>query len=109
MATVNFATPIPVKNWTCVTHTGSGDGDGDEVCLGYLPGDVSGNLLSNASDITALIDSINNVPGRVRPIYATDADRSGVTAALDISREIDILNGAGALDPFLAATLVPCP
>jgi len=78
------------------------------TCVGYLPSDANQDGLATASDINALIDSINLVPGRVLPDYATDIDRSGVTNAQDILRLIDLLNGAGQFDVWLSARL-PAP
>ena len=37
--------------------------------------------------------------------YKTDTDRSGASNATDILRVIDLLNGAGAYDPYLNAVL----
>lgn len=51
--TLNHA--IAPGTWTRITHTASGAG----VCVGYLPGDVSGDGVVTASDIAALIDSLN--------------------------------------------------
>lgn len=104
-ATLIFDRPIPPRNWTCVTHI-AGD---ERVCVGFLPGDVNGSRSTNAQDITALINSLNNVPGLVRPLYATDANRSGAANGQDITTLINILNGAAELDPWLNASLVPCP
>ncbi len=105
VATLHFSGPIPVKNWTCITHVDSGD----STCFGYLPGDVNRSRAATAADITALLDSLNNVPGRLRPLFATDINRSGAATAADIIRLIDLLNGAHAFDPWLHATLPPCP
>ncbi len=105
VATVTFSGPIPPQNWTCVTHTASGN----QKCFGYLPGDVNASRGSTAADINALINSLNNVPGFVRPLFATDANRSGGANASDILRVIDLLNGAQAFDPWLNRSLPVCP
>ncbi len=103
-ATVTFDGPIPPKNYTCVTHNNSGV----QVCLGYLPGDVNGGGVSNASDITALVDHLNNV--NLRPIYQTDMNRGGVTNASDLTRLIDLLNGANAFSSFNQVSIgAACP
>ncbi len=65
------------------------------------PGNVNGDSVTNASDITALVDALNNVTPR--PIYRTDLNRSGVFNASDLTRLIDLLNGANAFSPWLSA------
>ena len=64
--------------------------------LGYLPGDVDGNAISNADDVITLLDSLNNPVGSP-PIWSVDLDRSGATGPNDVLRLIDLLNGADAL------------
>lgn len=39
------------------------------------------------------------------PEYKTDTDRSGITNTSDVLRVIDLLNGGGAYDEYLEATL----
>ncbi|MBI4718089.1 MAG: hypothetical protein HY763_09815 [Planctomycetes bacterium] len=104
VATVVFNQVIPTKNWTCVMHNASGK----KHCLGFLPADVNKSRASNAQDITALVNSLNNaVP---RPLLATDANRSGAANAQDIAAVVNLLNGASAFDPWLNVTIpVACP
>ncbi len=102
---VTFDRPISPGVWTTVDHLGSGG----RVCLGFLPGDANGNGTSTAADILALIDSLNQVPGRMRPYYATDMNRSGASGAADILRLIDLLNGAAAFEPWIGVSLDPSP
>lgn len=104
VARVVFDRPIPPRHWTCVEPVG-----GEVVCLGCLPGDVNASGAANAADITALVNALNQVPGFVRPPHATDINRSGAANANDILRLIDLLNGAAAFEPWLGATLPPCP
>jgi len=93
--------------WTKFTHTTSGT----SVCLGYLPGDVNNDRTANpAIDLGALIDCINN-PGTCAT-FRTNIDRLGTDpGALDITRLIDLYNGAGSFDSVTGSTLgaVPCP
>ena len=77
--------------------------------MGYLPADASQDGLSAASDINALINSINLVPGFVLPLHATDINRSGQVNGQDILRLIDLLNGAGEFGVWIAAGLPACP
>ena len=102
---LEFSEPIDPGAWTIVTH----EPTGARVCLGYLPGDVTGDGLTAISDIAALIDSINRVEGLSRPPYAADIDRSGVVGPQDILRLIDLLNGAATLDPWITRTLAVSP
>ena len=104
---LDFDAPIEPQTWTMVTHNASGS----SICLGYLPADANQDGLSASNDIIALIDSINLVPGRILPDYATDINRSGVTTGSDILRLIDLLNGASEFDVWIARSLLasPCP
>gem|GEM_PF-975596 len=104
-ATVRYDAPITPGQWTCLTHTPSGG----RWCMGYLPANANQDPVTNASDINALINSINLVPGFILPGYATDINRTGVTNAQDITRLIDLLNGAGIYDPWLGISLPACP
>ncbi len=100
MATIEFGDFIPLEAWTIVTHNDSGG----TVRIGYLPADVSNDRLSNANDVLALINALNEV-GDPLAAYQTDVDRSGVANANDILRTIDLLNGAGEYNVYLGATL----
>lgn len=103
---LDFDAPIETNAWTVVTHIASGT----HTCIGYLPADASQDGLSSAGDITALINSLNLVPGFILPDYATDINRSDLTSGQDILRLIDLLNGAGDFDPWITQTLpaMPC-
>jgi len=103
--TVRLDGPIAPGRWTCISL----DFFLTKWCAGYLPANANQDLVSNASDINALINSINDVPGFALPEYATDIDRSTVTNPSDILRLIDLLNGAGDFDVWLARTLPACP
>ncbi len=104
-ATVRLTDKITPGEWTCIEHTSSAT----QWCMGYLPADASQDGFSAASDINALIDSINLVAGRILPSYATDINRSGVTTGADILRLIDLLNGAGDFTPWITKALPACP
>ena len=84
----------------------------DEIDLpsgATVPANANQDAISNASDITAIINAINLVPGFVLPIYAADMNRSDVVNGQDILRLIDLLNGAGEFSPWITQTLPPCP
>jgi hypothetical protein len=94
--------PIPVGEWTWITH----DGTGTTTCLGYLPGDADGNSLVNGDDILAHIDALDG--NLVLPVYASDVDQSGATEPDDLLRLIDLMNGAEEFDAWFDATLGTC-
>ncbi len=100
---LHFSSSLEPGSWTCINYLAMGS----EVCLGYLPGDVNGDGTASPMDILALINSLNAV--QPRPVYATDIDRSEVTASADILRLIDLLNGAGAFDSWNGVSLPALP
>ncbi|MBI4718797.1 MAG: hypothetical protein HY763_13400 [Planctomycetes bacterium] len=111
--------PISVRAWTTMTahvirdqpnsfDCGSpGLPPPPSVAIGFLPGDVDGSGRVTVQDITALINSLNRVPNRVLPRTSTDINRSGASNAHDITRLIDLMNGANATQPWFNATLPP--
>lgn len=112
--TVTFERTITPQAWTTVIALVEGtDGDPilgdpfDRVDIGYLPGDVDALLTSGALDLLKLIDHLNMVV--TLDIWSVDIDRSGLAAAADVLRLVDLLNGAGEYDPYLGLTLVPQP
>jgi hypothetical protein len=101
--TVELDGLVPVGQRTKVTHVPSGS----KTCVGFLPGDASGNGTSNPQDIIHLIDCLNGV--RVCGIWQCDSNRSNECNAQDILREIDLLNGADSYNPWNQETLPDCP
>lgn len=102
---IQLVQPIAPGAWAKLTHLASGT----SACLGFLPGDVNGDGLSNARDITGLVDSLNGVSGRVRPDYGTDINRSGVSNAADITALINVLNGAAEFETWYLGRLGASP
>lgn len=104
-STVTFNSVIPAGKWTCVKHNASND----QVCIGSLPGDTSGNRTTAPADILDLIDHLNGV--RVPPLTADhcDMDRSNVCAPADIISLIDMLNGTNGYIVWNAKSLAVCP
>lgn len=92
--------PIEPGTWTTVTHVNTGL----STRIGFLPGDVTADGLSDPSDVLALIEAIQGV-GDPLPLRSTDIDRSGRTAPADILRAIDLLNGAELFDMWNGRTL----
>jgi subtilisin family serine protease len=91
---------IGVRAWTTVQHVLSGT----QVRLGYLPANVNGDRISDGNDVTALATALSG-GGPSRPIWSLDIDRSEAVTPADILEAVDLLNGAGAYDEFLDATL----
>ncbi len=77
------------------------------VFVGFLPGDVNLDGVSNATDILSLIDGLNGVTPL--PLEQMDINRSGLASASDILRLIDLLNGASSTQPWLGASLPDRP
>lgn len=92
---------IDPKAWTSVTHDQSGTG----VRLGFLPGDVSGNGSVTESDLEALLVELEFPSEPPLPESSTDINRSGALTPADLIDLIDLMNGAGLLDPYLGAAL----
>ncbi|MCH8252630.1 MAG: FAD-dependent oxidoreductase, partial [Planctomycetes bacterium] len=99
--TVHLSAPIPVSEWTTITHIPTGVA----TRIGSLPGDVNGDRLTGPNDVLHLIDILNGLGETDVPPYRTDIDRSGATNSADVLRLIDLLNGAGVYDMYLGATL----
>ena len=104
---VRLEDPIRPGRWTCLQLIDPNDplNVSGPWCLGYLPGDTGQDKRSTANDIQYLLDSINGVD--VKPLYATDANRSGLPDAKDILRLIDLLNGAMLFDPGWMGEALP--
>lgn len=80
--------PIVPGTWTTIEDTLS------DIALrvGYLPGDVNGNGITNPADILSLIDGLNGI--LFLPMWSGDLDRSDIKSPADIIELIDMLNGA---------------
>jgi len=85
--------------WTTITHVPSGAA----TVLGFLPGDVNADAVSNADDIIALFNALNGI-GPL-PTWSTDIDRSGQSTPADIITLVDLLNGGGGFFNWDGATL----
>lgn len=103
--TITLTRPINPNRWTCILHIPTNR----RVCTAFLPGDADGNLISQPSDILALIDHLNGVPKLTLPPSQCDIDRSGSCAPLDVVYEIDLLNGTQGFPRQNGAALPPCP
>jgi len=98
--TVTLETIIETRAWTTITHIDSGT----SVRLGYLPGDVKADGVSNEADVTAHVDALNGVLP-VRPIWSMDINRSEAITGADTLELVDLLNGTEAYEPYLNESL----
>lgn len=101
---LTFAAPIDPQAWTTIEHINSGT----QTCLGFLPGDVSGNSLVETGDVTSLVSDLMTP---ALPIYAVDMNRSGNVDSEDLIELVNLLNGADAFSPATGTSLAasPCP
>ncbi|MEK6674693.1 MAG: hypothetical protein AABZ47_03455 [Planctomycetota bacterium] len=93
--------PIPAGKSTRITLA---DPTPNSVSIGYLPGDVLNDGYVDTDDVEFLIQYLT---GTNCPVLASDIDRSGALSVLDLAREVDLLIGAGAFEPWLGAVLPP--
>ncbi len=73
------------------------------MTLGFLPGDVNGDV----SDVAAPVNHLHDPGTSPLDIWQADIDRSGAVIAADILREIVLLNGASTYKANYDETLPP--
>jgi hypothetical protein len=83
--TVVLSQPIRPGAWTTITHRASKTG----VALGYLPGDVNADGVTDARDVLTLIETPKSKG--VHPLYQWDVDGDGSVKLADAIRIIDVL------------------
>ena len=83
---VEFDRPISSMTWTTITHNASGT----KMRIGRFPGDVNNDGIADSHDLSALIEGLNGIVDL--PAYRVDVDGSGVAAAPDVLRLIDVLS-----------------
>lgn len=99
---VRFGEVIPAGEWTCLYHLASAS----EVCLGSLPGDVDGDRLTDEVDASSLMDCLEAGGCDAREC---DIDRQGICTTADVTRWVDLVNGAGTYDSWQDVSIVACP
>ncbi len=99
-ATLTLKSIIETRAWTTFTHLASGT----SVRLGYLPGDVNSDEVSDEDDLT-LLSGILDGTSPARAIWSMDMDRTETVTGADLLELADLLNGAGEYDTYLGATL----
>lgn len=102
---LTWSEPLEPASWLKITHTASQTA----VCIGSLPGDVNGDGLVSTSDGHALTAALTTLPGMPPSPLGADMDHSANVDASDLTRLLDILNGAGDFDPWLGQQSPPTP
>ena len=104
---LTWSDPLESASWLKITHNDSQS----SVCFGALPGDVNSDDLTATGDVSVLRAVLTALPGNAALPLHTDIDHSGTTNASDLTRLLDVLNGAGAFDPWLdqSSPPMPCP
>lgn len=82
---------------TTIRHTG----DGSFAEYASHPGNVNADTTADASDLVSLAAILDGTEGSAYGPYSADVDHSGLTTPADLLREVDLLLGAGAFDPWL--------
>lgn len=103
--TIEFETPVPAREWTCITDLFYGG----QVCVAALPGDVDGNRIASAEEQEDMYALLEHLLAPALPLNQCDIDRSGACAPMDLLREIDLLLGAEAYDVWRGQVLPECP
>jgi hypothetical protein len=83
--------------------------DRDSASFTSHPANVDGDSAASPVDILALIDFLNDVAPLPWGLYSCDMDHCGQCALADILRLIDLLNGAGAFEPWNGTVLPENP
>jgi len=84
---VTLSSPVKAGHWTDVTY----EPTGTRVRLGFLPGDVTNDARTDASDLIALIRALNG-SDEFAP-HSTDLDRDGATTPSDLAVLVDLISG----------------
>ncbi len=98
--TITLERPITPGSLTTIRYAGT-----DTGAFIAHPANVNGDPGSSPLDILDLIDFLNNALVLPWGSYSCDADRSGDCNSADILTVIDLLNGAGAFDPWNGSPL----
>lgn len=97
---INFDEPIEPGAWTVIAHA-SGQAS---IRLGFLPGDANADGVSDASDVSSIVDHLNGM-GSPLEVWQCDIDRSSACGPHDILMTIDLLNGAGTFEAWFGNSL----
>jgi hypothetical protein len=109
--TVLLSRPITARATTRVTYTSDNLATQSALLLSH-PGNVNASTQTNVQDITQIIDRcLRGLSAPPHGLYSCDINHSGAVNVSDITALIDLLNGAGALNPWILTTMPPdaCP
>lgn len=102
-----FPTALPAGYWTDVLYFPGHSGTTLQRCsIGSLPGDVSGDGVSTLIDVQHLVGNLLGNLEEPPPLERCDVDRSLLCAPADVLMEIDLLNGAGAFEPWNGVVII---
>lgn len=91
---------IPTGKWTIFNHQ---DSTPTSARLGFLPGDITGNgQVDAATDVPRLLLGLG---GTFLEQWQSDIDRDGALTLLDLPALMNVLIGAGSIDPWAGRTL----
>ncbi len=115
---IDLDLPIPAGAWTTITVNvedlaGNAIAAG-AVDLGFLPGDVSGDLITNTQDLLATVAGLNTCAAAgacstPAALAELDVNRNGVANTQDLLRVIQLLNGVSTQNPWNGVALPPQP
>ncbi len=91
---------IEPKAWTTITHTASAT----SVRIGFLPGDVTGDGVSDGADLASLATMLKGSRA-LGPEHSTDIDRTRSITGADLLELADLLAGNGEYEPYLGMAL----
>ncbi len=110
--------PITPGAWTTiianVQDTAGNPAADNAMDLGFLPGDVSGDLLTNTQDLLATITGLNACAAAascasIDVLPELDLNRNGIANTQDLLRLIQLLNGVNTQNPWNGVSLPPQP
>ncbi len=113
-----FDRPITPGAWTTITaNVESLDGIAaiaHALDLGFIPGDVSGQLSTNTQDLLAWLIGFRTCTLQANcsspaVLAQLDIDRSGVPNTQDLLRLVQLLNGVNTQNPWNGVSLPPQP
>ncbi len=104
-ATARFDKPVPAGACITITHTPSHW----YSTVRSLPGDVTGDGISNVLDVSALVAHLQGTLDPPLADWQCDIDQSGTCNGLDILWLIDLLNGADGGVAWNGVKVPECP
>ena len=99
---LNLNQSIPVLARTSILYRPTGQ----RICLGYLPGDVDQNGITDANDAFQLLGELGKDDSIAHEqMHAYDIDRSGIFDGADASRLMAMLSGRDGMQKWKGETI----